>query len=72
MTKKERRMLECAECGQPTGPYEQYWNQDDGYGVCRRCVNAMLERGADHVDIHEIYGMAFVHRPPTIVEDALI
>lgn len=35
--------LTCAVCGADAGRHEQHWNRDDGFGVCRACVDSILQ-----------------------------
>ena len=61
--------LECSCCGGYAGRFEQFWNQDDGYGVCTRCVDDIIERGEEYmafhgIDINKTWGLPDVHRAP--------
>lgn len=57
------RPLICACCGQDAGQWQQWWNQDQGYGVCSRC--ALMERGrTDAEGLRDIYGEEGVHFAP--------
>lgn len=39
-----RRQMTCAVCGSDAGCHEQHWNRDDGYGICRNCVDWLADR----------------------------
>lgn len=32
------RRMTCCCCGGYAGRFEQHWNRDTGYGICRPCV----------------------------------
>lgn len=63
MTK--RRTLKCACCGGNAGQWAQHWNQDTGWGICRACVDWLLdERSYDQETIQSIYGKEGVNFAP--------
>ena len=37
-SRERTRRLTCTCCGEFAGRFRQHWNQDDGYGICRKCV----------------------------------
>ena len=45
MTTKKTVSLECSSCGGDAGRFQQFWNQDDGYGMCPRCIDEIVARG---------------------------
>jgi hypothetical protein len=61
------RTLYCSCCGEQTRG-RQFYNQDDGHGICPRCV-AMIEdkdilraaAGYETTDIERTYGKRGVH-----------
>jgi hypothetical protein len=54
--------LECCCCGGDAGNWQQWWNRDDGYGCCARCVEDMLKQGSPQEEIDLNYGKAGLHR----------
>lgn len=48
--------LHCACCGGDAGRWQQWWNQDTGFGICVRCVEWQLGRGTSVDEIHDMYG----------------
>lgn len=58
--------LTCACCGQSAGLWHQFFNQDDGFGICQACVDWIVERGDGDL-IAEAYGVASIHRPAATV-----
>ncbi len=38
----KRRYKLCSCCGGEAGAWEQWWNQDKGFGVCAKCVTFIL------------------------------
>ena len=38
------RRMECSCCGSDAGRWQQWWNRDTGYGVCKRCVTWITTR----------------------------
>lgn len=51
-----RRQLTCSCCGGDSGLFQQYHNQDTGYGICAKCVKWQLARGEDQEQINFRYG----------------
>ena len=43
-TTVKTRRLTCACCGDYAGRWQQYHNQDTGFGLCARCVAWIKER----------------------------
>jgi hypothetical protein len=49
--------LECCVCGGGAGNFRQHWNRDHGYGICRSCVDWLIEqRKATPEEILDLYG----------------
>jgi len=48
--------LRCACCDCDAGTWQQWWNQDCGYGVCPSCVKWMLESGETEKYIKDCFG----------------
>ena len=61
-----KRTLYCACCGARTRG-RQWWNQDNGYGICAKCVNWIKNRernfgtNPDDAEIERLYGVRGVH-----------
>lgn len=55
------RSLECCVCGESAGRFEQWWNRDTGYGVCRRCIDRMVAKGETAEEIRDLYGVEGVN-----------
>lgn len=51
-----KRRLTCAVCGDFAGRWEQWFNQDTGFGVCISCVNWMRDRGTTDDQLRDYYG----------------
>jgi hypothetical protein len=51
----------CSVCGAWAGAFKQHSNRDDGYGICRSCVDWLLNRGTSQEEITRNYGVAGVH-----------
>lgn len=61
------RSLECSCCGGDAGRWQQFHNQDTGYGMCARCVDSIVARGPQYIEAHGIdinrtWGLPGVHR----------
>lgn len=59
-----RTQLTCACCGGDAGMFQQYWNQDTGYGICAKCVKCVkwqLARGETQEQINFRYGVEGVN-----------
>lgn len=48
-----KRHLTCCCCGACTGSFEQHWNQDTGWGICRPCVNWISGRWRPRYSHHD-------------------
>lgn len=49
------KRLRCCICGADAGRWQQHWNRDDGFGICRPCVE--IEAKCElPVVILELYG----------------
>lgn len=67
------RRLECSCCGGDAGRFAQWFNQDDGYGMCPSCLDSIVARGPEYMARHEIdplktWGIPGVHRAPATHE----
>jgi len=58
------RHLKCSCCGGDAGRYEQWWNQDTGWGLCGSCATWISERGMPTEELNQTYGKDGTHRPP--------
>jgi len=58
---KRPRHITCGCCAQPAGYYQQFWNQDNGFGMCGECIDWEISRGATVEDIMRRYGEPGVH-----------
>lgn len=56
--------LACCVCGGDAGKWHQWWNRDTGYGICRRCVEWVVERGETAEQIRDYYGVEGVNYAP--------
>ena len=54
------KILICGCCGE-RAPGKQHWNQDTGYGLCPRCVPAILNNPHSGIDELKGYGTPGVH-----------
>lgn len=63
---KHGRAKTCACCGGYAGVFVQWWNQDDGFGICARCTVWLRKRGHDEDYLNKTYGVAGCHRPITL------
>lgn len=48
--------LTCCVCGSDAGRWNQWWNRDRGYGICRSCVDWLKQRGTPDSEILDLYG----------------
>ncbi len=53
--------LKCSRCGAFAGNFQQFANQDTGWGICRDCVDHALTKGTSPADIRGLYGIEGVH-----------
>ena len=44
------RWLRCACCGDDAGKFIQWHNQDDGFGLCARCADWIIDLGPEGGD----------------------
>jgi hypothetical protein len=58
------RNLECCCCGGSAGRWQQWWNRDTGFGVCKKCVDWMRGRGTPEEEIEDLYGKEGVNWGP--------
>ena len=56
-----RRHLTCTCCGSSAGNFEQFWNQDNGYGMCGDCIDWELDRGTSQDELKLRYGEPVVN-----------
>lgn len=56
------RFLKCACCGGDAGCWEQWHNQDTGWGLCAPCSAWIAGRGMRPEEMNSVYGMVGVHR----------
>ena len=64
VTKKPKlKLLTCTHCGNGAGRFEQWWNNDTGFGACRPCIDwvAGLRGGMTAEQIKESYGIEGRH-----------
>lgn len=52
---------ECCCCGGGAGRFEQHWNRDTGYGICRDCADDEIKRGTSPANMVELYGIPGKH-----------
>ncbi len=52
--------LECCCCGGGTRG-RQWWNRDDGYGMCVACIAYVRGRGMSEEEIRDLYGIDGIH-----------
>jgi len=67
--------LECCVCGNGAGRFKQHWNRDDGYGICRSCVEWLVrERNTSAEEIRDLYGIEGVNYagPPETGGDSIV
>jgi hypothetical protein len=48
----------CSHCGNSAGRFEQYWNQDRGFGICPDCIDWLESRGEN---ISKLHGKEGIH-----------
>lgn len=58
LTRQPRRMI-CACCDSGTIG-RQWWNRDNGFGLCKNCVD-FCRRGCDDDDMFSSYGAKGIH-----------
>ena len=51
-----KKFLCCSVCGSDAGKWLQHHNQDDGYGICRRCIDWLIDKGVPAAGILDSYG----------------
>lgn len=52
--------LDCCVCGLGCLG-RQWWNRDDGYGVCEGCIADARQRGESEAEIERLYGKPGIH-----------
>lgn len=67
------RQLACACCGGDAGRWQQWYNQDTGYGVCADCVAWMRKPASatrpareSEENIRDYYGVEGINFAPSI------
>ena len=59
------RNLRCTCCGSAAGRYQQFYNQDTGYGICRKCIEGFLKENVMTAEeIRDRYGIEGVNYAP--------
>lgn len=58
--RSRRRHLTCAVCDGDAGYWEQHWNRDTGYGICRSCVD-WCEASTSREQMLDYYGVEGVN-----------
>lgn len=57
--------LECCVCGDAAGNWQQHWNRDRGFGICRRCVEWLVTaRHTAPEEMTDLYGTEGVNYAP--------
>lgn len=60
--------LRCACCGSEAGRWKQWFNQDTGYGVCRKCADQIMSRSRKYhmgpSEFRRTYGVPGIHYEP--------
>jgi hypothetical protein len=60
------RNLRCACCGEDAGRFEQFFNQDTGWGLCAGCADYIVSKPRNGMTVDELtrcYGKAGINRP---------
>lgn len=65
--KPTTRELGCCVCGEYAGRFQQHWNRDTGFGVCRSCIDWLLSRGTSAEEITSLYGVEGVNYASKVV-----
>jgi hypothetical protein len=52
----ETRHMTCCCCGKSAGKWQQHWNRDTGFGICKRCVDWQQSRGTTDAEVLDLYG----------------
>lgn len=63
------RQLTCACCDGEAGTWQQWFNQDSGYGLCSKCADWIIERDMRkpeewRTDMDRTYGVPGKNREP--------
>lgn len=59
------RTMTCCCCGDYAGRWQQWWNRDTGYGICRKCIDWLVSSGrATGEEILDLYGVEGVNYAP--------
>lgn len=60
MNKSLKKKKTCALCGNYAGKYNQWWNRDNGFGICFVCVkNEKNKNTPEH--LISLYGIKGIH-----------
>lgn len=59
-SEQKQMVLRCTACGAPTPAYEQWPNQDIGYGICPRCRDMVVKKYGER-RLQWLYGNRGVH-----------
>ena len=67
-----KRELTCACCGESAGQWEQWHNQDTGFGLCRKCADWIAKRmmfgrpdpQGNPLELSKTYGLPGTHLEP--------
>lgn len=51
----------CNCCGGLAGRFEQHFNRDTGFGMCRPCIEWVRKRGMSEAEILDLYGREGIH-----------
>ena len=65
---KRIKILDCCCCGGAAPAYEQWWNRDNGYGVCKRCFDEDFKKYGEQY-ARDCYGVAGVHHSIEVSND---
>lgn len=59
------RKLICACCGGDAGRWQQWFNRDTGYGLCRKCADR-IETRETPAEFESCYGRPGVNYAPKV------
>lgn len=62
--RKQHQLLinpSCCCCGAECPPMKQWWNRDNGYSICKRCIQKELDSGTSKECLQENYGKPGIH-----------
>lgn len=59
--------MKCSVCGAEAGRWEQHWNRDTGWGICRPCVDWLTkDRSMTAEEMADLYGKEGVNYAPVL------